>query len=98
MYGAGHIMDMINRMKQNRALRPSNRLKFKENNRDGLYADPDESTELPIFKTVSEKELNEIKIRIREQAKIEQRRMRIIYVVICFCGLVALIGFLIWAN
>ena len=35
-FGAGHVLDMINRMKQNRALRPSNRSKFKENNRDEI--------------------------------------------------------------
>jgi len=34
----GHVFDMINRMKQNRAQRPSNRAKFKENNRTLIYS------------------------------------------------------------
>lgn len=36
-FGAGHILDMNNRIKQNRAQRPSNREKFKGKNREGIY-------------------------------------------------------------
>ncbi len=32
--GAGHVMDMSNRMKQNRSMKTSNRKKLKSNNRD----------------------------------------------------------------
>lgn len=56
----GHTLDMIHRMKQNRAQRPSNRAKFKENNRNLIYSKDSKSNPLQ-FKTVSEKELKEIK-------------------------------------
>lgn len=72
----GHVIDMINRMKANRAQRPSNRSKFKENNRSGIY---NEKTERLQFKTVSEKELIEIKKQIRLRAKAEKRKELIIY-------------------
>tara|TARA_B110000858_G_C17638540_1_gene396947 strand:- start:218 stop:484 length:267 start_codon:yes stop_codon:yes gene_type:complete len=68
-HGAGHILDMINRMKQNRALRPTNRQKFKGNNRGILNSESNNETEKPIFKTVPEKELIEIKEGIRNQTK-----------------------------
>ncbi|PID71245.1 MAG: hypothetical protein CR985_00810 [Flavobacteriales bacterium] len=96
-YGAGHIMDMINRMKQNRAQRPSNRLKFKENNRNRIYSSDKESQQ-PIFKTVPEKELIEIKKRIRKRAKAEQKKERIVFGVLILFGIILLIVILIWLN
>lgn len=93
-FGAGHVQDMINRMKQNRAQRPSNRSKFKENNREGIYS-IDKKSQQPKFKTVPEKELNEIKNRIRERAKAERKKELIIYGIIILCGLILLIGFLL---
>ncbi|RCS28534.1 hypothetical protein DUT90_00030 [Polaribacter sp. WD7] len=92
--GAGHVLDMINRMKQNRAQRPSNRSKFKENNRDGIYSS-DKKSRQPNFKTVPEKELIEIKNRIRERAKTEQKKERIIIGISILFGIISLIGFLI---
>jgi hypothetical protein len=41
MSGSGHVQDMNNRIKQNRAQRPSKRPKFKENNRENIYSDSD---------------------------------------------------------
>lgn len=96
-YGAGHVMDMINRMKQNRAQRPSNRAKFKENNREGIYS-TNKKSKRPNFKTVSEKELNKIKKQIRERAKIERKKERLIYGIFIICGLISIIGILIWLN
>jgi len=95
--GAGHVLDMINRMKQNRAQRPSNRSKFKENNRDAIYAS-DKKSQHPNFKTVSEIELNKIKNRIQERAKAERKKEIIVYGVLILCGLVLLIGFTIWSK
>ncbi|SFD02352.1 hypothetical protein [Algibacter pectinivorans] len=95
--GAGHVLDMINRMKQNRAQRPSNRSKFKENNRDGIYSS-DKKSRQPNFKTVPEKELIEIKNRIRERAKAEQKKERIIIGISILFGIISLIGFLIWLK
>lgn len=96
-YGAGHVMDMINRMKQNRAQRPSNRPKFKENNRDGIYS-TDKKKQRPNFKTVSEKELTEIKKRIRKRAKSERKRELLFYGIFIVFGLISIIGILIWLN
>ena len=95
--GAGHVMDMINRMKQNRAQRPSNRSKFKENNREGIYSS-DKKSRQPNFKTVSEKELTEIKNRIRERAKVEQKKERIIIGILVLLGIISLIGILLWMK
>lgn len=96
-YGAGHIMDMINRIKQNRAQRPSNRPKFKENNRKGIYS-TDKKTKRPIFKTVPEKELNKIKKQIRERAKAERKKERLIFGIFIVFGFISTIGILIWLN
>jgi hypothetical protein len=95
--GAGHVMDMINRMKQNRAQRPSNRSKFKENNRDGIYSSHKKSRQ-PNFKTVPEKELTEIKNRIRERAKAEQKKEKIMFGILILIGIISLIGILIWLK
>ncbi len=95
--GAGHVFDMINRMKQNRAQRPSNRGKFKENNRDGIYSE-DIQPERPNFKTIPEKELIEIKKRIRERSQADQKKTRIFYGFFLVCGLIALISILIWIS
>ncbi|WP_283642839.1 hypothetical protein [Croceibacter atlanticus] len=96
-FGAGHVQDMNNRMKQNRAQRPSNRPKFKENNRDGIYS-TDKKTERPNFKTVPEKELTEIKKRIRKRAEKKQRKERLIFGIFIVCALISIIGILIWLN
>jgi hypothetical protein len=75
--GAGHIADMNNRMKQNRSVKKSNKPKFKSNNRD-LNFSRGESQKL-TFKKVSEDELNRIKNEIRQKAKSEQKKERIIF-------------------
>jgi len=95
--GAGHVMDMINRMKQNRAQRPSNRSKFKENNRDGIHSS-DKKSRRPNFKTVPEKELTEIKNQIRERAKAEQKKERVIFAIVIIGFVIILIGVLKWLN
>ncbi len=96
-FGAGHVQDMNNRIKQNRAQRPSNRAKFKENNREGIYS-TEKKTQKPKFKTVSKKELTEIKNQIRERAKAERKKEQLIYGTYLVCGLILIIGILIWLN
>ena len=95
--GAGHVLDMINRMKQNRAQRPSNRGKFKENNREGIYSTNKKPEQLN-FKIVSEKELHKIKLLIRERAKLEVKKERIIYGVCILCAVISLIGIKLWLK
>lgn len=95
-FGAGHIQDMNSRMKQNRELRPSNRQKFKGKNRQPIYSKSNENPQNLI--SVSEKELIEMKKYNSERAKMEQKRMLIIYGIFLLCTLIAIIGFLIWIN
>lgn len=96
-YGAGHIMDMTNRIKQNRSLRPSNRAKFKGNNREVIYS-TDKKPERVAFKTVPENELVEIKNAIRKRAKSERKKERIFHGIFFLVSLIALIRFLKWMN
>lgn len=94
-YGAGHALDAINRMKQNRKLRPSKRMKFKENNRETIYS-RDKISDRPNFKTVPEEELNEIKARIRNRAKIERKKELILYGISFVFVLILMISIWIW--
>ena len=73
--GAGHILDMINRLKQNRAIRPSNKAKFKEHNRETIYS----KRRKIKFKTVPKEKLEEIKNQIRARAKSERKKEAIFY-------------------
>ena len=90
-------MDMINRMKQNRALRPSNRPKFKENNREKIYS-TEKKLKRPNFKTVDEKELNKLNTQIRKRAKSEQKKEQLIYGILIVFGLIILIGLMVWLD
>jgi len=92
-FGSGHVMDMINRMKQNRAQRVSNRSKFKENNRDGVYSTDKKSKKL-VFKTVPEEELKEFRKLIRERAKARRKREWIFYSISILCLILMIIGIL----
>lgn len=94
-FGAGHVVDMMNRMKQNRAQQPSKRTKFKENNKN--YSTDIKNKGLN-FKTVSEEELAEIKKRIRERAETDRKKQWIIYGIFIVSGIISLIGFLMWLN
>ncbi|MBS3992983.1 MAG: hypothetical protein KGZ87_04625 [Bacteroidetes bacterium] len=96
-YGAGHVIDMINRMKQNRDQRPSKRAKFKENQREPIYTSSQKST-IANFKTVPEKELNKMKTIIRQRAKTESKRELIILGFLFLYGLILTIGLLLWLN
>lgn len=95
-FGAGHIQDMNNRIKQNRAQRPSNREKFKGKNREAIYSDSNKKTKRSNFKTVSPEKLTEIKNKIREQTKKERKKERTINIISILCGLIILILVLIW--
>lgn len=95
--GAGHVMDMNNRLKQNRAQRPSKRAKFKENNRDAIYA-TSKKVQLPHFKTVPTEMLNSIKMQIQNRARAERIRNRQISIFAAVAGLIIIFGLLLWLN
>ncbi|TXK70863.1 hypothetical protein [Mesonia sp. HuA40] len=96
-YGAGHIMDMISRMKQNRNLRPSNRSKFKENNRQSINSTAD-GQEKPFFKKIAPDKLKQINAQIQFEAKRQRKKERLIYGVFYICFALALIRLLVWLH
>ena len=85
--GAGNILDMINRMHQNRNMLASKRTKFKENNRAIKYSNTDKVK----FKTVSNYELIKIKHSIKNNANIEHKKevtVSIIITIIVFISFI----------
>ena len=97
-FGAGHVFDMIKRMKQNNSLRPSNRPKFKENNRDGIYSETNKYTEKPEWKKIPEEDLIKVIEQIREKAEKDHEKQRAIMTVFIGTFLLILIGILILMN
>ena len=76
--GAGHIADMNNRMRQNRAMKASNKPKFKSGNRD-LNFDTKNSKKL-FFKKVSKRELNKIKSQIQQDLKKDRTKQLFVFI------------------
>lgn len=73
MSSAGHIIDAINRIKQNRALKASKRQKFKGSNRDSIYSDSD-NVQKAIFKKVSKEKAQAVIKKIRQDFKLKRKR------------------------
>ena len=94
MSSAGHVLDMIKRMQQNRANRASNKNKFKGNSSD---FDTSVSGSKPLkFKEVPQEELEEIKLKIRAKAEADKKLERIIYLSFGAIALVAIIAVIVW--
>lgn len=94
-YGAGHILDMIQRMKQNRSLKPSHRNRFKDQFRDGIYVEDTDPEQLH-FPEVSEEELHRIKLQIRYEALRQRKRERVAYGIAIFVVLLILTFILLY--
>ena len=77
MSSAGHVLDIINRMRQNRAIRTSNKQKIRSNNREVAHSDKDALH----FKEVPKEELERIKSNIREKSHRERRILIIAFVI-----------------
>lgn len=77
MSSAGHVLDMIIRMRQNRAIRTSNKQKFRSNNREAAHSDK----ATLHFKELPKEELERVKIGIRKKARSEQRRLIITFII-----------------
>ncbi|MCK0146985.1 hypothetical protein MWU78_15110 [Arenibacter sp. F26102] len=88
---SGSIQDMNNRVNQNRSLKPSNRARFKENNRDNIYSDSEPFPTKLTFKKISEIELKKIKERIKNKALKDRTSKTFIFISI----VAALLGILI---
>ena len=97
-FGAGHMQDMNNRIKQNRAARPSKRSKFKKNNREAIFSKEKASEKFIQKEQISEEELAVLKKQIRAKAKKERKKAFVIYVFFIFMTLAILTWlFLTWA-
>lgn len=91
MSSAGHVFDMINRLKQNGALKSSKRRKFKSNDRAAMYVHEEHHKTELHFPHSTPEELEALKHKIREDADNTKRRVYILY---SFAGLF-FVGFLI---
>ncbi|MEM9141772.1 MAG: hypothetical protein AAGA86_02215 [Bacteroidota bacterium] len=93
----GSIQDMNNRIKQNQAQRPSKRAKFKEHNREVIYPS-EKKTRANAFKTVSPEQLSVIKKQIKESAVREQRKKRLVHILLLVFGITLLIALVLLAK
>ncbi|WP_297690977.1 hypothetical protein [uncultured Eudoraea sp.] len=96
MSSAGHILDMIKRIRQNRSLQPSKKQKFKGSNREQIYSDKLNPEDQAKFKIVSEEKLNELKLQIRERAKKERKEEMILFAIFLVVGLIITIAFILY--
>lgn len=95
--GAGHVMDSINRGRQNRAIRSSNRkqnhkMRSSKKGQNGAMPSSN-SSKFKDFKPAPE-----VKNRIRERIKSERRKEQIIEGICIVCGLILIIGIILWLN
>ena len=91
--GAGHILDMMNRIRQNAALKVSRRDKFKGNNRKGFYSKKEQSKPEYDFPKVSDSELKLIKSKIKKEALKEHRKQLLIWVLFAIAVVIVFITF-----
>ena len=89
------ILDMNSRIRQNAALLPSKRKKFKEHNRETIYTN---SVGKLAFKKVSDREMDKIVAEIRVRAKNERIRRYMINGVLLFLGIISFVSFIIFMN
>ena len=82
---------MNNRVNQNRSLKPSNRARFKESNRDNIYSDSTLAQKELINKQVSEIELKKIKDRIKNRALKDRNREMFIFLMVALTLVATLI-------
>lgn len=94
----GHVIDMVNRMNQNRAQRPSNRSKFKENNREVCHSENEKNKSHPVYKTVSKTTLTEIKKQIKERTNAEEKRAQMYYGILIIVGILLISLMLYWLQ
>ncbi|MGB5436287.1 MAG: hypothetical protein WBM98_10390 [Maribacter sp.] len=96
MSGSGHVQDMNNRLKQNRAQRPSKRPKFKGHNRSAIHSSSGLEDQNLKFKTVTEEKLAEIKTYIRKRAEKERRKESIVLVALIITVLITVTSIFSW--
>lgn len=91
MSSAGHVLDMIKRMKANRALQKKNRnaFKYRKKNTSGLNYTSSEST-------LSEEEKAAIRAQLAETLARDRRVLLIYRIIFGLAFLLSLILFYIW--
>ncbi|RKN82420.1 hypothetical protein [Ulvibacterium marinum] len=93
MSSAGHVLDMIKRIRQNRSLRPSNRQKFKGDNRDSIYTEIPEENKAS-FKEFPESQVKEVVDTIRREAK-SKRRKEFLFLALVILIVVAIVLYVV---
>jgi hypothetical protein len=84
-FGAGHVMDMVNRIKQNHAIRPSNRARFKENQRQAIFENNTQSNVLR-FRVFCKLEVAKIKSEIRRRKRLQSTIEKGLFALVFTCG------------
>lgn len=87
--GLGSLMDMNNKLKNNKNLLNSKKSKYKENRK----VSKNNSLNQLKFKDVSDEELASIKSKIRETSKLQKRKSIVLNIVL-FISVIALLLFL----
>jgi len=96
MYGSGHVIDMISRMKNNRALRK--RRKFKDNNVEQFILHQKKTGKHTTIKKISKKRLAEIKRIQRIQAQKQRKKIQIITAIFFLIMLFCISGFIYYIR
>lgn len=92
MSSAGHILDMIKRIRQNKSLRPSNRQKFQADNRQAIYSGI-QGIEKSFFPVFSATKVKTVIDGIRKDAR-ENNRREYLLLILCII-IIALIFFIV---
>lgn len=94
-FGAGHMQDMNNRLKQNRESKTSNKAKFKDSQWSTRYDKENDHRTMLEFVELNEEELYYYKLEIRKKALKRRRLQNILLLSIAIITLASLIAFYI---
>ncbi|MFK5957280.1 MAG: hypothetical protein QM495_00255 [Lutibacter sp.] len=94
MSAGGHIMDMMNRIRQNAALKVSRRNTFKGNNWNGIFLKNATTKPKYDFPEVTDSELEIIKNEIKKEAAMENEKQKIIWILFIIAVVIILLFFI----
>ncbi len=92
MSSAGHILDMIKRIRQNKSMRPSNRQKFQADKRETIYSGI-HNPKRAVFTKFSAQQESAAVETIRQEASRDKRRE---YLLLILCILAIAVFFYIF--
>ena len=93
MSAGGHMIDMMNRIRQNAALKVSRRNKFKGNNRKTNFSKKEQLKPEYDFPKVSDSELKLIKSKIKEEARKENKKQLLIWILFAIAVVIVFLIF-----